>query len=1237
MKTIEHTTKTGCNRRNSESRIVKLCLNVMPSRDGGRRTVNPLSLRGLGEGISFAVTSSFTYRHRAFRRYQMMTQAEGFVRFGLFMQNIKKKTYLSMKKSSRKLQLTALMTIVLTMLVPLKAVAQTTFTSGDFTYQVLTSADKTVGVKSYSGAGGDVAIPETVTDGTNTYIVTEIMDKLFYKNNSITGISLPTTITSIGEASFAECKNITGTITINNKINRIGLSAFNGCSNKDLKLSFTNLDNAGIGESAFRNCCGLRYLKGTIKFIYRDAFYQCLGFEQFDILNFTPPTLETTSLATCNDNLKIGVFEEALATYQSTEGWKDLRYTSIIPSTVFTAVQTDDGNGLYFNLTDIYTAEVTSNPSGSYSGDVSIPNNITYNDHNYKVLKIGDSAFANSSINSLTVYKNVESIGENAFSGCASLVSVGSLLDKISEIPNGAFCGCSSLTGNYSFHRFSKIGDRAFSGCNNNALILFFYDLSDATIGEEAFSGCIGLKYMNGSIASIGSKAFFNCGGFETMYLFTTETPSLGADAFTGCSSLTVNVPKIALAKFQAATGWKDITLATINPKLITCWSPSDGNGLNYDIYDDFTAKVAMNTSFSGVVTIPDYVTYNGKKHYVVGIAGGAFAGSSITSVTFGSYISEINSSAFDSCNSLTGEITLSSAITNIGSYAFFNCGNSGLSLSITNLSNADIGSYAFMNCTGLKSIGGTASSIAEYAFFGSTNLTTIGDLLKNTTVIPDGAFENCKSLTGEITLSSAITSIGSNAFSTCGNSGLSLSITNLSNADIGSFAFYQCTGLKSIGGTASSIGYYAFSECANLTTIGDLLKNITVIPDGTFVNCTSLTGEITLSSAITSIGSEAFSYCGNSGLSLSITNLSNAVIGSYAFENCTGLKSIGGTASSIAEYAFFGSTNLTTIGDLLKNITNVPIYAFKNCTNLSGEITLNAAITNIGKEAFVGCKLTTVSCLAAMPPTLGYYVFGYYPPTFKVPYNSLNNYQSAWASSDMTIIAGDPTSVTTAANSGSDTHWATFSNTYSDSELKVSAGKTLTLYNATVADGQLTLAERTGTQVAKGEAVLVKTDAETVTVTPLATTDLVKAKENDLLATPEYAKIITPCEGYKYYRLTYNNVKDKTGLGFYLGVATVGEVKHTDGTYLNASPYKAYLKVSDTAATEPSSSAPVRGFAFPDDDETTGIGEIVVEGDAGISGSVNADGSIYNLQGQQVSAPTKGLYIKNNKKVIIK
>ena len=41
---------------------------------------NSLSLRDLVRGISFAVTSSFTYRYRDFRRCQTMAQAEGSLR-----------------------------------------------------------------------------------------------------------------------------------------------------------------------------------------------------------------------------------------------------------------------------------------------------------------------------------------------------------------------------------------------------------------------------------------------------------------------------------------------------------------------------------------------------------------------------------------------------------------------------------------------------------------------------------------------------------------------------------------------------------------------------------------------------------------------------------------------------------------------------------------------------------------------------------------------------------------------------------------------------------------------------------------------------------------------------------------------------------------------------------------------------------------------------------------------------
>ena len=41
----------------------------------------PLSLNDLGGGIGFAVTSSFIYRYRAFRRCQSVASTEGFVRF----------------------------------------------------------------------------------------------------------------------------------------------------------------------------------------------------------------------------------------------------------------------------------------------------------------------------------------------------------------------------------------------------------------------------------------------------------------------------------------------------------------------------------------------------------------------------------------------------------------------------------------------------------------------------------------------------------------------------------------------------------------------------------------------------------------------------------------------------------------------------------------------------------------------------------------------------------------------------------------------------------------------------------------------------------------------------------------------------------------------------------------------------------------------------------------------------
>ena len=209
----------------------------------------------------------------------------------------------------------------------------------------------------------------------------------------------------------------------------------------------------------------------------------------------------------------------------------------------------------------------------------------------------------------------------------------------------------------------------------------------------------------------------------------------------------------------------------------------------------------------------------------------------------------------------------------------------------------------------------------------------------------------------------------------------------------------------------------------------------------------------------------------------------------------------------------------------------------------------------------------------------------------------------------------------------GNDTYWATFSNPTNDVTLSVPSDRTLKVYNATVSGGKMTLTER-NSQVAKEEGVLLKTDGEYVNAKANETNELTKVSSDDnhLVATPAEAKTVTAETGCKLYRLTYNNATTKERLGFYLS---------NNGTSLKATPGKAYLQVSENEAKDPSSAALARSFVFGGGNETTGIEGITIMGtDVQRHGTIEG---IFDLQGRKISNPTKGIYIKNNKKVIIK
>ena len=127
-------------------------------------------------------------------------------------------------------------------------------------------------------------------------------------------------------------------------------------------------------------------------------------------------------------------------------------------------------------------------------------------------------------------------------------------------------------------------------------------------------------------------------------------------------------------------------------------------------------------------------------------------------------------------------------------------------------------------------------------------------------------------------------------------------------------------------------------------------------------------------------------------------------------------------------------------------------------------------------------------------------------------------------------------------------------------------------------------------------------------------TVDAISPVDNMLEPAPKDGGYFAFNEGYKYYKLAYNNYKDKTGLGFYWGANDGGAFYVKGGT--------AYLKVLAADA------AGAKGFAF--NGEATGI--------EGVNANVENAKAIYNLNGQRVASMAKpGLYIVNGKKVVRK
>ncbi len=348
--------------------------------------------------------------------------------------------------------------------------------------------------------------------------------------------------------------------------------------------------------------------------------------------------------------------------------------------------------------------------------------------------------------------------------------------------------------------------------------------------------------------------------------------------------------------------------------------------------------------------------------------------------------------------------------------------------------------------------------------------------------------------------------------------------------------------------------------------------------------------------------------------------------IGEHAFHDCH-LTSVnfatGSKLKTIGLYAF-GFNYFTSI-TIPTSVESIGDNALEGCSSLTS-VTIPSSVQSIGKDAFNECtSLATVTCWATTPPTLGSDVFKYYSgeerkilpelTAIYVPSGAVTTYKGAtnWSTYSSIITAiPDLTGVT--ANAANAAYWCT----YYSSIANVQVDDNTTIYTISNISGTTaTLSEVSGKIIKAGEGVVLKKTAGGDISLAYTATDFQGDYSSNKLAGVDVATTIS---GSAYAnKVIYTLASGSNGLGLYKYYDNVSDPVYTTNTTLGAN--KAFLALESAASA--------RGFTFTfDDGETTGISDVR---------SNMSDGVYYDLQGRRVAQPTKGLYIKDGKKIMVK
>lgn len=619
--------------------------------------------------------------------------------------------------------------LLLSVLLPFVVNAETVEIEGLWYNVILKGKVATVVQSEGNQYSGDIVIPEKIEYNDVECTVTEIAAYAFDGCKTMTSVTIPPTITTVGDAAFINCNGLKG-------IYITDLSAW--CN-----ISFTKYGNPLFyAKHMYLNGQEIKELiiPESVKSIGNYAFENCIEIASVVISDGTE-TIGEYAFWNCNKMSSITIpsslKEICSSAFSDCSALSSVHISDLTAwcNTVFGDNPLSIAGHLFLNNNEVknvvvsegVTSMINTFPNCTEITSVVLPNSLT---------DIGKSTFRGcTGLSSIVIPDNVTTIGVWAFQGCSNLATL-TIGNSVNKIDTYAFMNCSKLTGLMFPNSLKEIGSSSFRECNSITSIVI--PNSVQILGTQAFSGCKKLKTVSigrglkgGAIdyttsSYFGNFAFAECESLEDVYCFIeTNIPNkleLFLDSYTQYATLHVVRPMID--SYKTTASWKDFgNIVSLTPEEM---------GLNLEKCQKIITFADSNVKD---ILVPLY-DYDGDGE----LSEGEVEYVNDQTFTKSVFSGNNNIKSFDELKYFTG-------LTKVSPEKFLTC--NGLTSVIINEGSTIIGYHAFLGCTHMTSvtIPSTMQIVGDHSFWGCVGLKSVKIFAKTPPTLYESAIQNRSSV----------------------------------------------------------------------------------------------------------------------------------------------------------------------------------------------------------------------------------------------------------------------------------------------------------------------------------------------------------------------------------------------------------------------------------------------------------------------------------------------------------